>query len=155
MEALADPLSCVMRWVQAGAPEVDLQGQTISILNHRFSRDEPTAFKKYNTGKAEIESCGRFATRVVIECWVVLVVCVGVVGAEDEYYTLVEVLFFAMNRDKATSEYAREALAKQIGRVSYLDHEQMKAYLSGSIQSCPQVSIGFVLRSAMPLAWFG
>lgn len=58
---------------------------------------------------------------------------------EDEFYTLVEVLFFAMHRDKATSEYTREALAKQIGRVSYLDHEQMKAYLSGSIQSCPQV----------------
>lgn len=50
MEALADPLSCVRRWVQAGAPQVDLQGQTISLMGQRFDRDEPTAFRKYNTG---------------------------------------------------------------------------------------------------------
>lgn len=50
-----------------------------------------------------------------------------------------EVLFFAKNSERATSEYAKDALVKQIGRVSYLDQEQMKAYLQGSIDSCEQV----------------
>lgn len=107
VEPRTDPLSCVRRWVQEGSPDVDLHGKTISIAGHTFNRDEPTAFRKYNT--------------------------------KDEYYTLVEVLFFAMNMDKATSEYTREALAKQIGRVSYLDHENMKAYVSDKIDYCRQV----------------
>lgn len=66
----------------------------------------------------------------------------------DYYYTLRDVIFYLENADAAVAEYRRKVVTMRCTAVVELDKASLKGYLTGAIDSCPQLDFAAAVASA-------
>eukprot|EP01036_Dinobryon_divergens_P022673 gene22673-30954_t len=66
---------------------------------------------------------------------------------EDFYYTLRDIIFFLENVETPVAEYRRNAMSSKLTAVIEQDKTDLKNYLTGAIESCPQIDFSLLSRS--------
>ena len=66
----------------------------------------------------------------------------------DYYYTLRDVIFYLENADASVAEYRRKVVTMRCTAVVELDKASLKGYLTGAIDSCPQLDLSAAVASA-------
>lgn len=66
----------------------------------------------------------------------------------DYYYTLRDVIFYLENADATVAEYRRKVVTMRCTAVVELDKASLKGYLTGAIDSCPQLDFAAAVASA-------
>jgi hypothetical protein len=65
-------------------------------------------------------------------------------SGNDYYYTLRDVIFFLENVDLPVAEYRKRCLTLKVAGVVEQDRQNLKSYLTGEIDSCPQIDLSAV-----------
>ena len=66
----------------------------------------------------------------------------------DYYYTLRDVIFYLENTDASVAEYRRKVVTMRCTAVVELDKASLKGYVTGAIDSCPQLDFAAAVASA-------
>lgn len=66
----------------------------------------------------------------------------------DYYYTLRDVIFYLENADVSVAEYRRKVVTMRYTAVVEHDKASLKGYLTGAIDSCPQLDFAAAVASA-------
>jgi parafibromin len=69
-------------------------------------------------------------------------------SAVDYYYTLRDVIFYLENADATVAEYRRKVVTMRCTAVVEHDKASLKDYLTGVIDSCPQLDFAAAVASA-------
>lgn len=59
----------------------------------------------------------------------------------DYYYTLRDVIFFLENAEQSVADYRRETVKQRLTAVVEADKASLKGYVTGSIETCPQLDL--------------
>lgn len=67
----------------------------------------------------------------------------------EYYYSVRDIVFFLENADGSFAEYRRKAVQHRVTAVVEQDRKQLKSYLSGELESCPQIDQDMVNKYKM------
>ena len=68
------------------------------------------------------------------------------------FYTLRDVMFFLENSELPVGEYRREVVKLKIQAVVEADKQALKGYVTGQIETCPQLDLAVAAASAAQVA---
>ena len=71
-----------------------------------------------------------------------------IIALVDYYYTLRDVIFYLENADVSVAEYRRKVVTMRYTAVVEHDKASLKGYLTGAIDSCPQLDFAAAVASA-------
>ena len=75
-----------------------------------------------------------------------------IIAAIDYFYTLRDVIFFLENADISLAEYRRKAVETRTTAVVEQDRQALKNYLTGVVDTCPQIDLAAAAEFAKPVA---
>lgn len=67
------------------------------------------------------------------------------------FYTLKDIVVFLANADLPDAEYRKKALESRVTAVVGQDRQPLKSYLSGAIDSCPQIDYQVAASFQVPI----
>lgn len=70
------------------------------------------------------------------------------------FYTLRDVIFYLERVDKGVAEYRRLALFAKLQAITVTDSENLKDYLTGKIDTCPQLDAAKAAESIAAAGYF-
>ena len=68
--------------------------------------------------------------------------------AADYYYKLQDVIFFLENVDASVTDYRKKAVLQKIVAIVEADKNDLKNYLTGKIDTCPQIDLAAAAAAA-------
>lgn len=68
----------------------------------------------------------------------------------DYCYTIKDIIFFLENSDMTVAEYRRKAVESRIFAVVEQDRQALKNYLTGVIDTCPQIDLQLAASFVLP-----
>lgn len=71
-------------------------------------------------------------------------------AANDYFYTLRDVIFFLENADISLADYRRKAVETRTTAVVEQDRQALKNYLTGVVETCPQIDLAAAAEQAKP-----
>ena len=80
-------------------------------------------------------------------CWYTLNFIIFA-AVTDYYYTLRDVVFYLENADSTVAEYRRKVVTMRCTAVVEVDKASLRGYLTGAIESCPQLDFAAAVASA-------
>lgn len=75
-----------------------------------------------------------------------------IAAANDYFYTLRDVIFFLENADVTVADYRRKAVETRTTAVVEQDRQALKNYLTGVVDTCPQIDLAAAAEFAKPVA---
>lgn len=62
-------------------------------------------------------------------------------SATDVFYSLKDIIFFLENAEMSVADYRRKAVESRITAVVEHDRHALKDYLTGVVETCPQIDV--------------
>lgn len=64
------------------------------------------------------------------------------------HYTVRDIIFFLENSSESVAEYRRKAVEARIVAIVEQDKQALNSFLSGSIETCPQIDLNLISNVA-------